>query len=213
MNKSESNSDTVIVRPTFTVPTASVEVDYVVKKSRFIARAQKARDRTEAMAILAQAKLDYPDARHHCWAYQLGNPYSPSAVAMSDDGEPSGTAGKPILNVLQHKGVGDIMLVVIRYFGGIKLGAGGLVRSYGHAAQLAMTELPVVSQIPFSERTLSGDYALEQKLRHWLKQHSGQVLDVNYGQLVQIRVSLPDDQVQCLREFSNGINGVELFED
>ncbi len=206
------SSPELTVRPTFDVPAAPVEVEYEIKKSRFIARAQRATNRAEAMAVLAQARLDYPDARHHCWAYQLGNPRSPLTVAMSDDGEPSGTAGKPILNVLQHKDVGDIMLVVIRYFGGIKLGAGGLVRSYSHSAQLAMTELATEQQVPMSHLTLAGDYSLEQTLRHWLGQHRGEVLNVEYHQAVTITVSIPDDQVSQLRDFVEGLGGVKFID-
>jgi uncharacterized YigZ family protein len=198
-------------RPTYAVPAEAVAVEYEIKKSRFIARAARASSREEAMVLLQQARLDYPDARHHCWAYLIGNPHSPTTVAMSDDGEPSGTAGKPILNVLQHKGVGDIMLVVIRYFGGIKLGAGGLVRAYGHAAQLAMTELETEDQVPYSQCQVQGDYALEQPLRHWLGQHQGQVSGVDYGERVSFEVSLPDNAVPELKAFIDGV-GARLHE-
>ncbi|WP_421868099.1 YigZ family protein [Motiliproteus sp.] len=194
-------------RPTYAVPAAAVAVEYEIKKSRFIARVAKAADREAAMAMLAQAREDYPDARHHCWAYLIGNPHSPTTVAMSDDGEPSGTAGKPILNVLQHKGVGDLMLVVIRYFGGIKLGAGGLVRAYSHAAQLAMTELSIEDQVPYSQCEVVGDYALEQPLRHWLGQHNGQMLSVEYTEQVRFQVSVPDEQQAPLRAFVEGAGG------
>lgn len=192
-------------RPTYAVPADAVEVEYEIKKSRFIARVAKAADREAAMAVLAKAREDYPDARHHCWAYLIGNPHSPTTVAMSDDGEPSGTAGKPILNVLQHKDVGDLMLVVIRYFGGIKLGAGGLVRAYSHSAQLAMTELSTEDQVPYSHCNLAGDYALEQPLRHWLGQHQGKVESVDYGEQVRFAVSVPDEALESLRAFIEGL--------
>ena len=119
----------------YPVPDTPLEVLFEVKKSKFFAFAACTPDRETAMQYLAAKRAEYPDARHHCWAYLLGNPHSPTSAAMSDDGEPSGTAGKPILNVLQHKGVGDITIIVTRYFGGIKLGAGGLVRAYSSAAQ------------------------------------------------------------------------------
>ncbi|CAG0912002.1 unnamed protein product, partial [Cyprideis torosa] len=110
----------------FFVPASRVEHELVVNKSRFIAWIAPASDREQAMALLDEARLAYPDARHHCWAYVLGNPSNAASAAANDDGEPAGTAGKPILNVIQHKAIGNIMVVVIRYFGGIKLGAGGL---------------------------------------------------------------------------------------
>lgn len=116
----------------YTTPKSFHQHKLDIKKSRFIAWAEKVTNRQEAMAFLERSKQTYPDAGHHCWAYQLGHPQSPISAAMSDDGEPSGTAGKPILNVLQHKNIGDVMVIVIRYFGGIKLGPAA---SFGPTAQ------------------------------------------------------------------------------
>lgn len=192
-------------RPAFQVPAGSVEREYEVKKSRFIARAARAKSRDQAMQLLDQAKQDYPDARHHCWAYLIGNPYSPVTVAMSDDGEPGGTAGKPILNVLQHKDVGDIMLIVIRYFGGIKLGAGGLVRAYSHAAQLAMTELATETLVSLRQCSMGGGFEMEQPLRHWLDQHGGSVISVKYGEGISCLVKLPDQEVVALKQYAEGV--------
>ena len=186
----------------FQVPSLRVESQYEVKKSRFIARAAPANSRAAALAELERAKKDYPDARHHCWAYHIGSPHSPTGVAMSDDGEPTGTAGKPILNVLQHKLVGDIVLVVIRYFGGIKLGAGGLVRAYSQAAQQVMEELPLHQQVLLMKLTLIGDYALEQALRHWLSGHEGVIEEVVYSAEVHCSVSLPREQLSALKSFA-----------
>ncbi|MBU3070391.1 YigZ family protein [Aestuariicella sp. G3-2] len=197
-------------RPKFQVPAKTVELEYEVKKSRFIARAVRAQNREQALAILEQARKDYPDARHHCWAYLIGNPRSPATVAMSDDGEPSGTAGKPILNVLQHKDVGDVMLVVIRYFGGIKLGAGGLVRAYSHAAQLAMTDLTTETLIPLSQCLIKGGFEIEQPLRHWLDQRGGGVSSVEYGQNICCQVELPDLEQEALQQFVQGL-GAEFL--
>ena len=113
----------------YAVPAASCEQEYVVKRSRFIARVVPVNSRADVNAAVARAREDYPDARHHCWAYLLGPPGKAAGAGMSDDGEPAGTAGKPILNVLQHGHLGDVLVIVVRYFGGIKLGAGGLVRA------------------------------------------------------------------------------------
>jgi uncharacterized YigZ family protein len=187
INKSER-----ILSAAYAVPAQAIEVEYEVKKSRFIARAACVNEREAAMAMLAQAKVDYPDARHHCWAYQLGSPQSPYSAAMSDDGEPSGTAGKPILNVLQHKDVGDIMIVVIRYFGGIKLGAGGLVRAYSAAAQMAMEQLPLLERVSLCEFEIELDFAQEQAVRHWLSVHKGKVDAIAYQQQVNMSISLPE---------------------
>lgn len=181
---------------TYAVPADSVEVEYEVKKSRFIARAAYADSREMALSILAQARLDYPDARHHCWAYLLGNPHCAASAAMNDDGEPSGTAGKPILNVLQHKHVGDIVLVVIRYFGGVKLGAGGLVRAYSAAAQLVMDELPTLQQEAMHQLRVMCDFSVEQNIRHWLGVQGGEVLIIDYAEQVDLELSFPEKHLQ-----------------
>lgn len=196
MRASEANS-----HRRYEVAADYLEVSFEVKKSRFITRAYPAASREEAMAGLAQAKLDYPDARHHCWAYLIGNPHSPTTVAMNDDGEPSGTAGKPMLNVLQHKHIGDVMLVVIRYFGGIKLGAGGLVRAYSAAAQQAMEALAVKTVVPMEPLRLTGDYAFEQPLRHWLGGREGRVESVGYEAEVCFAVQLPLDSLTEFKAF------------
>ena len=196
-------------RRAYDSPADALEVEYEIKKSRFIGRAARAQSREDAMAMLAQAKQDYPDARHHCWAYLIGDPHSPLTAAMSDDGEPSGTAGKPILNVLQHKNVGDIMLIVIRYFGGIKLGAGGLVRAYSHSAQQVMSELTTETQIPMCTAVVYGSYALEQSLRHWLSGHGGCVIQMEYAEQVACHLQLPDAHLVALRLFTES-QGAEL---
>lgn len=175
----------------YDTPAAEAVAEIEIKKSRFIAHARRSGDRQEAMAWLAELKTAYPDARHHCWAYLLGDPARASSAAMGDDGEPSGTAGKPILNVLQHKGVGDVMLVVVRYFGGIKLGAGGLTRAYGQAAQAVMEVLPVEKREPRTTLTVRCGFAQEQGIRHWLSLHGGQVTGVDYGQDVRMQLDLP----------------------
>ncbi|HHJ80647.1 MAG TPA: YigZ family protein [Candidatus Tenderia electrophaga] len=185
----------------YPTPAQSMQAEIEVKKSRFIARASKVSDRQGAMAFVEQSRLDYPDARHHCWAYLLGNPASASSAAANDAGEPSGTAGKPILNVIQHKGVGDVIVVVIRYFGGIKLGAGGLVRAYSGAAEAVMSMLPLEQAVPMQVVSLSLDFAKEQLLRHWVGQHEALILNVDYAQQVLMQLSVPDVVVGELTAF------------
>lgn len=186
---------------TYPVPSTSCEVCYEIKKSRFIARAVFSATREQAMAELALAKKDYPDARHHCWAYQFGNPKSAASAAMSDDGEPSGTAGKPILNVLQHKDVGDVMIIVIRYFGGIKLGAGGLVRAYSASAQMAMDALKTEQQVVRESFELMCDFSQEQPIRHWLSVHDGVIESTSYSQQVTMYVALAEDTGSALGDY------------
>lgn len=182
----------------YQVPLAGEDVVYETKKSRFIARVAHITNKEDARAFVELAKQNYPDARHHCWAYQIGSPQSPSSAAMSDDGEPSGTAGKPILNVLQHKDIGDIMIVVTRYFGGIKLGAGGLVRAYSNAAQLAIEHLKTKKEIATIPISVQCDFAQEQTVRHWLSLILSQNLQADYQQQVVLQADIPGDQFHSL---------------
>ncbi|PAV25800.1 putative YigZ family protein [Tamilnaduibacter salinus] len=192
----------------YPIPAAAIERETVVRKSRFIARIARVTNRDEAMTFLDQARLDHPDARHHCWAYQIGAPESATQAAMNDDGEPSGTAGKPILGVIQHKNLGDVMVVVIRYFGGIKLGAGGLVRAYAGAAESVLSAVPTEERQPRSVVELTMGFADEQPVRLWCQQNGADVLNVDYGQGVLMQVGLPTVLESELRSFCQA-NGIE----
>ena len=125
---------------------------------------------------------------------------APLSMAMSDDGEPSGTAGKPILNVLQHKEVGNVIVVVTRYFGGTRLGAGGLVRAYSGAAQAVMEHLPTQAFIPTKQQLLVVEFAQEQDLRYWLSQHDGHIIDVEYREQVHCTIELPVHHIKTLTD-------------
>ncbi len=195
----------------YRVPLNDVETSLEIKKSRFITRLCHAKDRAQAMQLLEAAKRDYPDARHHCWAYLLGPPQQPMSVAMSDDGEPGGTAGKPILNVIQHKGVGDVMLIVIRYFGGIKLGAGGLVRAYSQAAQMAYDQLITCLHVDLDECSIECEFADEQSIRHWIALNKAEVRTVVYQHNVRLTVALDAQKHQDLMDFLAAFKKVNVF--
>jgi uncharacterized YigZ family protein len=184
----------------YPIPQAQAQAEIEIKKSRFIGLAKHIASREAGMQWLAEVKATYPDARHHCWAYLLGNPTCATNAGMGDDGEPSGTAGKPILNVLQHKGIGDIMLIVVRYFGGIKLGAGGLTRAYGQAAQAVMSILPIQTFIPMKNLVIRCDYAQEQSVRHWVALAQGSVLTVDYQAPLSMLVSIPETELNALTQ-------------
>lgn len=185
---------------TYPVPAKQVETLYEIKKSKFIACAGFANSREGAMALLESVKQQYPDARHHCWAYIFGNPNSPSSAAMTDDGEPSGTAGKPILNVLQHKDIGDIMIIVTRYFGGVKLGAGGLVRAYSAAAQQAIDALEIREEVRLETLNVIIDFKYEQLVRHFTEQAMGTIASCNYSSNVFMEVKLPSVEVEHFKQ-------------
>ncbi len=177
----------------YSVPSTSAHAEVEIKKSRFIAHAFPITTRTEALAHLTTLKNQYPDARHHCWAYQIGAPQQASA-GMDDDGEPSGTAGKPILSRIQYSGISDVAIIVVRYFGGVKLGAGGLARAYGQAAGAVLDILPTHTKQHLTLCQLEGPYEAEHILRHWCQQTGATLQQFHYtatGIQAQLRVPEP----------------------
>ena len=183
------------------IATSVFESQYTVKKSRFIARVVPIESRACALTAVDSAKKDFPDARHHCWAYLLGSPRDARSAGMNDDGEPAGTAGKPILNVMQHGVIGDVLVVVTRYFGGIKLGAGGLVRAYGTATQQALDATPTQLRRQRQEYQVRGDFGQEQMIRHWLTTVEGEMGGVEYAEQVFFQLLLPSTAEQSLQNF------------
>ncbi len=176
----------------YPVPAGFVERETEIKKSRFIARVYPISNRDDVRDRVAEAHRDFPDARHVCWGYQIGRPGSAAEAAMNDDGEPSGTAGKPILNVIQHKDMGDVLVIVIRYFGGIKLGAGGLVRAYAGAAESVLSEVDRKVQQIRAQARLQCDFSDEQPVRHWCENNGGEVESIDYDTGVSALISLPE---------------------
>jgi uncharacterized YigZ family protein len=185
----------------YPVPAGYLERETEVKKSRFIARVAPVSSRDEVKALVEQAWQDYPDARHVCWAYQIGRPGSAAEAAMNDDGEPSGTAGKPILSVIQHKDMGDVLVIVIRYFGGIKLGAGGLVRAYAGAAESVLSAVDRVVQQPEMVVHAKLGFADEQPVRHWCEQNRARIEGVDYGSGVAMALAVPEVALDEFRAF------------
>ncbi len=174
---------------TFTLAEA-VEAELEIKKSRFIAHVAPVASRQAAMALLSRLRDRYPDAGHHCWAMLAGN-----EAAANDDGEPSGTAGRPMLNVLQHKALQDVCAVVVRYFGGVKLGAGGLTRAYGQAVSLALQQASLMPVVAMARLSLLVEPALEHRVRHWCAQAGVAVGAESCDQLRRLDLDLP--QARC----------------
>ncbi len=180
----------------FSIPSSKKQTEITIKKSRFIATAFYVDAREQAIKNIEDSRHSFPDAGHHCWAYLIGSPSNPDLMAMSDDGEPTGTAGKPILNVLQRKRIGNILVVVSRYFGGIKLGAGGLVRAYSGATQTVIDALPLTKFVPKVQIRLSVDFSQEQNLRHWLSTRQLILSEAVYQEQVNCLVELPEDLIE-----------------
>ena len=189
------------MRKDYPIPAGFLERELEVKKSRFIAWVLPVSDREQVKQAVAEARQAYPDARHVCWGYQIGRPGAAAEAGMSDDGEPSGTAGKPILGVIQHKDMGDVLVIVIRYFGGIKLGAGGLVRAYAGAAERVLSAVERRIAQAMAVWNLKLAFSQEQPLRHWCDQVQGQVLQVDYGTDVLAQVAVPVNASGELQRF------------
>lgn len=165
----------------------------IIKKSRFIACVEPVSGREQAQARVAQLKAQHPDAAHVCWALLAGG-----QSAANDDGEPGGTAGRPMLDVLRHQDLQGVLATVVRYFGGIKLGAGGLVRAYTDAvaqALLGANKIPVVKRILLA---CSVPYALEGLVRREVELAQAELLGVVHGSVVTLRFALPEPQVAAL---------------
>jgi uncharacterized YigZ family protein len=176
------------------VPSGRARAEIRASNSRFIATAGPAASVEAARALVAEIRAEMPDATHHVYAYVIGHGAT-TTLGMSDDGEPSGTAGRPALAVLRGSGLGDAALVVTRYFGGTLLGTGGLVRAYGDAARAVLAILPREEKIERRQLVVALPYAAYETARRLLAAHAGSVLDESFAADVTLRVLLPAAQV------------------
>ncbi len=184
----------------YTILAAAVESSTEEKNSDFLTFLHPVTSRDEAMEKVAFYRQQYPDANHVCWAYVIGNTRQPQTQAFSDDGEPSGTAGKPMLHVLTEREAGNSLAVVVRYFGGVKLGAGGLVRAYSGAVSNAVNCASLIQIIPKVELSVQVDFARETRIRHIVNQFQGHILAVDYTTQVQLSVSLDATQAESFAQ-------------
>ena len=184
----------------FFIPAQTVQVEQVIKKSRFIAFITHATDPAAAHEFIESVRMQYPDAGHACWAFIAGEPGNTTHISCSDDGEPAGTAGKPMLNVLQHSGVGEIVAVVVRYFGGVKLGTGGLVRAYSGAVTELVKTLPTQLKVDSIALRLEYPYALEDVVRRTLEAYMATISTVDYQQDISMQCLCPADQLHDLQQ-------------
>ena len=169
-----------------------VEHETIVNRSRFICYLSPCTSIEEAKAQVKQRQLDHPQASQHCYAFLTKAAENSLGYGYSDDGEPSGTAGKPMLAVLQGGGVGQVCAVVVRYFGGTKLGTGGLQRAYGDSVRQALVFLQSKTKIAMAAKTLACQYSQVDDVLHIISQVEGQVIEQEYLQQVQFRLLLPE---------------------
>ena len=172
---------------------SSVDYELVIKKSRFIACIQPVADRASAQAVVQQLWALHPDATHICWALLAGG-----QSAAVDDGEPSGTAGRPMLEVLRHHDLEGVLATVVRYFGGVKLGAGGLVRAYTDAVAQALQRAEKVPLRRLCTQQCAVPYALEGWMRRQLEQSAAVLLAVEHQTQVKMQWQIAEDAMQSL---------------
>lgn len=190
------------------VPAEPVTFVEEIKKSRFITLLAHTDGVEAAKAFVESVRAAHPDARHHCVAWVAGPPDDSQQLGFSDDGEPAGTAGKPMLAQLMGCGVGEITAVVVRYYGGILLGTGGLVKAYGGGVSQALSLLTTTRKTPLTEYTLQCEYGQLAGIEALLGQFAGQIVSSDYQASVRLRVALPQSELTAfskkLADFSRG---------
>jgi len=198
--------ETATGTPRYPIPANRYRCEVEVERSRFITTVQAVTSPTEARQFIAAIKSEFPNANHNCWAYLIGPPGSTDQVGLSDDGEPHGTAGRPMLTALQHSGLGDAAVMVTRYFGGIKLGKGGMVKAYTAAVQAAMDKLPRSERIAWLELQATIDYALKTQFERRLAEFEVEILEIDYAQQVSYRIRLPEERAEAFRKLFNDLS-------
>jgi uncharacterized YigZ family protein len=175
----------------YLIPAACAEYEYEIKKSRFIALASHCDSLIQAKITINAIKKQYGDARHWCYAYNTSLPHTSQFLGCSDDGEPSGTAGQPMLKVVSNADIGEILIVVVRYFGGIKLGTGGLARAYTQATSEVIKLLECKTITPTQQWRVTCDYALEPTLRQILSKSASSLDSLEYTHQINALISIP----------------------
>jgi uncharacterized YigZ family protein len=199
----------------YPIPAQETRAEILVVNSRFIARLAPAFSVEEARTFIARIKTEFAEATHNVPAYVIG--YGASVIAHAhDDGEPSGTAGRPALAVLQGSGLGDAVVVVTRYFGGTKLGTGGLVRAYGDAVRSVLDITPRAEKVLTHTVMIALPYPLFERVRLLVPTHRGQILEESFGADVTITARFAAGRLaafqQALSELSRGSLQAEIVE-
>ena len=176
----------------FPVPAEEHDVTEVIRRSRFRTFLAHAPSPDEAKAFIQSIRDRFPDATHHCWAFVSGPPGSTASVGMSDDGEPHGTAGRPMLTTLLHSGIGEVVAVCVRYYGGVKLGTGGLSRAYSGGVSAALQDLPTIQKVARVPFVLRVDYGGAPSVDRIMEEFEVADVDTEWGESVIVRGELPE---------------------
>ena len=181
----------------YAAPAGESRAEIREKGSVFLAVIGPAADEAAAKGLLADLEKEFPDATHHCWAWRLG---SPPRERSADAGEPAGTAGIPILQVLRGAGLADVMAVVVRWFGGTRLGKGGLARAYAAAAREALQGLPVLRKVPTARVTVKVPYEKVGAVKRLLRPPEVELEAEEYGAAARLVLAVHEERLQALQE-------------
>lgn len=182
------------------IPQQPVIFEEEIKKSRFITYLRHTEGMEQAKAFWAEMKMLHPQARHWCWATVAGMPNDSQQYGFSDDGEPSGTAGKPMLNYLLGSGLGEITAVVVRYYGGIQLGTGGLVKAYGGGVQQALLQVEKQRKVLRQNYRLVCEYDQFNTVQHLLNSYDIELLEQHFTEVVELNLAINPADIAPLSE-------------
>lgn len=192
-------------------------VEQTIKRSRFIASVGHTPGVEEAKAFIEQIKAEFEDARHNCWAYCAGAAGSTDRIGASDDGEPHGTAGRPMLTAVTHSGIGEVTVVVTRYFGGILLGTGGLVKAYQSSVKMALEGVPTRVRTKTKRIKFSVEHRFVNQVLRKIEAVNGRILEKNFDMGADFDVEIPEDLAETfakeLEELTRGALLVEFVEE
>lgn len=195
----------------YLVPKGAHRIEQVIDRSRFLCTISRVNSTDEAQAFIKAMNAEFPDATHNCWAYVVGAPGSTDRIGLSDDGEPHGTAGRPMLTVLAHCGIGDIAAVVTRYYGGTKLGTGGLVKAYGGAVQECLASLPTEMRVEVVVGTFTVGYAHIGAVQQLLPTLEAEIVQQVFAESAAFTVQLPRERAADLASLLRNLTRGELL--
>jgi uncharacterized YigZ family protein len=194
----------------YKIPAQTHRTEETIKRSRFIATLAHARSEEDGKEFISRIKNEFPDATHHCWAYVAGPPGDTARIGMSDDGEPHGTAGKPILTVLLYSGIGEIVAVVTRFFGATKLGTGGLVRAYSGSVKNALATLPVKEKKETLPLTIVFDYCKVNAVKQVMASFDAGIVHEEYKADVVFEIKIDQNEKESFIQALTDLTGGEI---
>lgn len=195
----------------YPIPASSVTASSRITKSRFIAFLFHAASPQQFSHLLEQVRKEHKGASHNCWAYITGAPEDSTTWGMSDDGEPKGCAGKPMLHVLSHSGIGEIGAIVTRYYGGVKLGTGGLTRAYSKSVQLALQDLKTIVKTPQVHLSLVFPYPLQPPVEQILNAFQAEIIRASYDVAINLDLTVAEEDAPRFHRQLQGLHDPELI--